>query len=387
MHRNVYRNEIFYLINVERISNSNSHLLKNFLIKLIVYINNIIIILYLIYLKIYIIAFGSNLKVNKIWFSTSKKSKDLYKRYSKNFEKDILLINNRIIAKDSFLILCESIKISDILRINTDFRNEIIDLLKEKKLVKFSLVLKYVYKSFYLSLVWYVFEKKYFKKVFISEKESSWGQVINKACGQTYCDIIVIPHGVEYNFLFPDGYPGDIFYTTTSKAAIDLNKVYNTDKFIFDENISKSVMKLSITEKVNANSLVYFPEGRNVKIDQNLLDVLIEDGLKPLLCIHPLDKESNYSKFNLNIIPFNKAIKKSIVISRNSTVLLEALSYNSIPISIICNQEDEKIKRSIPSLNINEIFTVNTVQNLIDLLKKVDMDNEYNRNHLYEAIN
>lgn len=334
----------------------------------------------LMYLKIHIKFYGKDSRVKKVWFTTSKKSTSLYNRYSEHFENDIMLVNNRILTKESFLLLCDTLKVFDVLRTYKELRNEIILSLYKKELVNILLIIKYLFKSLYLSLLCHVFEKHKFDKVFITEKESSWGLMINTVCRKKSSDIIVIPHGVEYNYKLPNGYPGNKFYTTTFKAATELNKVYRTDKFIFDGNIASHVLKLTKTEKVKPNSIVYFPEGRNVRVDQRILGELIANGIKPMLCIHPLDKKTNYSKFNLKVISFDKAIQNSIVLSRNSTILLEALAYESLPISIICNAEDEIIKNSIPSLNLKEIHTVNSIQNLIKIIKKINMKSELSRN-------
>lgn len=177
-----------------------------------------------------------------------------------------------------------------------------------------------------------------------------------------------IPHGIEYGFKYPKGFSSEIFYANTQYTANWLNKLYNTDKYVFDVKVTEKMFKLDISE-YHEMRVVYFSEPRevevNLKIVSQLIPLLKSKGIKLYLKLHPGDVKSNYDSLEATqIVDYTEAMVGNICIARKSTCLLEAIYNNSIPIAIITNQKDQTIFDLFPSLNSEKIVKTHDINEL-----------------------
>lgn len=189
--------------------------------------------------------------------------------------------------------------------------------------------------------------------------------------------VICIPHGIEFGFLFPCGYPCDVHYTTTQKAEEVMNALYNTDKFIYNENITRNMFKV-VSDKSDSRKVVFFTEPRevyvNIEIISNLLKLLENEGIELYLKLHPRDKKLHYMDFEKRITyidDFNAAISNNICIARKSTVLVEALYNESISLAILINQKDKATVLTYPSLQDTNIRTFYSIHELVEFIKTI----------------
>lgn len=189
--------------------------------------------------------------------------------------------------------------------------------------------------------------------------------------------VICIPHGMEFGFLFPCGYPCDVHYTTTQKAEKVMNALYSTGKFIYNENIARNMLKV-VSDKSDSRKVVFFTEPRevyvNIEIISNLLKLLENESIELYLKLHPNDKKSNYMDFERRITyidDFNTAISNNICIARKSTVLVEALYNKSISLAIQINQKDKATALTFPSLQDDNIRTFFSIHELVEFIKTI----------------
>jgi hypothetical protein len=183
-----------------------------------------------------------------------------------------------------------------------------------------------------------------------------------------------IPHGLEYGFKCPYGFTSDVFYANSRNAAEYLNKLYNTNKFIFDIDVTTKMFKLDKGQP-HPKYVVFFTEPRDVYVNLDILNqlkpLLDKDGIALHLKLHPIDKESNYSHLGLDIITdYNMSLTGNICIARKSTILLEAVYNDSISIAIITNVKDQSTFINLPSLNDERIIKTNNVNELYKEIKK-----------------
>lgn len=179
-----------------------------------------------------------------------------------------------------------------------------------------------------------------------------------------------IPHGIEYGFKFPKGFSSDVFYANTQYTADYLNKLYDTDKYVFDEKIA---LKLFVLEGVKPHKkhIVFFTEPRdsevNLQILERLIPLLKTKGLELKLKLHPLDSKERYDRFDVEqLSDYSEAMVGNICIARKSTCLLEAVYNNSTPIAIITNQKYRTKLELFPSLNTEKIIKTYSVEELFN---------------------
>lgn len=189
-----------------------------------------------------------------------------------------------------------------------------------------------------------------------------------------------IPHGMEFGYLFPNGYPCDIHYCTTQHSAEVMNELYDTEKFIYDDKIAENMMKIpSPTNNTrNEKRVVFFTEPREIEVNIRILDELVEglinDNIDMYIKLHPNDEKSNYDRFKGQIIfmdDFNEAIYENVCIARKSTVLVEALHNRSTALSILINEKDKSTLETFPSLNDENILKFYAVSDLIEFIRNV----------------
>ena len=183
-----------------------------------------------------------------------------------------------------------------------------------------------------------------------------------------------IPHGIEYGFKYPKGFSSDTFYANTQYTADYLNKLYNTSKYVFDEEVTTKMFKLEGV-KPHEKYVVYFSEPRevevNIQIVQELIPMLREKGIRLYLKLHPGDVKSNYDNLDaIQLTDYGEAMCGNICIARKSTCLLEAIYNDSTPIAIITNPKDQTIFDLFPSLNTDKIIKTYNVKELYDQIMK-----------------
>jgi len=177
----------------------------------------------------------------------------------------------------------------------------------------------------------------------------------------------------------PAGYVGDVFFCSSVEMAAKLNELYESSKFIYDENTIRqmySVKKISSNSNLERRNIVFFTQpiytDSSKKLIEKIASFLSSRGIKLHLKIHPLEKQSDYVIENSEIIPdFETAITGNICISLSSTALLESLYNNSVAISIVCIIDNElELTRNYDFLNDNRIEKPEHESTLFELLGK-----------------
>jgi len=183
-----------------------------------------------------------------------------------------------------------------------------------------------------------------------------------------------IPHGIEYGFKYPKGFSSDLFYANTQYTADYLSKLYNTDKYIYNESITTRMFKLDGV-KPHERHVVYFSEPRevevNIQIVTELIPLLKDKGIQLYLKLHPGDVKSNYDNMDaIQLTDYGEAMVGNVCVARKSTCLLEAIYNESTPIAIITNPKDQTIFNLFPSLNTDKIIKTYSIQELFNEIIK-----------------
>lgn len=187
---------------------------------------------------------------------------------------------------------------------------------------------------------------------------------------KSYC----IPHGIEYGYRFPKGFSCDVFYVHSQYTADYLNKLYDTTKYVYDESIIRRMFEYHY-DKPHDKMIIFFTEPREVHVNldivQGLLPLLKKDGLKLYLKLHPGDNKVNYDGIDIEFITdYDLSMTGNICVSRKSTILIEAIYNNSIPIAIITNPKDSTMFSLFPSLNAEQIIKTYSVDELYETIKR-----------------
>ncbi len=193
-------------------------------------------------------------------------------------------------------------------------------------------------------------------------------QLCQKYGLKSYC----IPHGIEYGFKFPKGFSCDVFYVHSQFTADYLNSLYNTKKYVYDEDIICRMFEYHY-DKPHEKMIIFFTEPRevnvNVDIVNGLLPKLEEKGWNLYLKLHPGDSKTNYEGLKVDYISdYELSLTGNICISRKSTVLLEAIYNNSLPVAIITNPKDQTMFTLFPSLNSKEIVKTYNIDELFNVI-------------------
>lgn len=187
---------------------------------------------------------------------------------------------------------------------------------------------------------------------------------------KSYC----IPHGIEYGFKFPKGFSCDVFYVHSQYTADYMNKLYDTNKYVYDESVIRRMFEYHY-DKPHDKMVIFFTEPRevNVNIDivNELLPMLQKDGVKLYLKLHPGDNKANYEGIDVEYITdYDLSMTGNICVSRKSTILIEAIYNHSLPVAIITNPKDQNIFNTIPSLNAEQIIKTYSVEELYGVIKE-----------------
>lgn len=184
-----------------------------------------------------------------------------------------------------------------------------------------------------------------------------------------------IPHGIEYGFRFPKGFSSDIFYVHSQYTADYLNKLYSTDKYVYDEAVIRRMFEYGYN-KPHEQMVIFFTEPREVNVNLEIINWLLpglkKEGITLYLKLHPGDNKHNYDGLDVEYITdYDLSMTGNICVSRKSTILIEAIYNHSLPVAIITNPKDNSTFNMFPSLNAKEIIKTYS----IDELKEVIMAN------------
>lgn len=205
--------------------------------------------------------------------------------------------------------------------------------------------------------------------------------VEEKTAKKNNIKVVCIPHGLEYGFKFPKGFSGDLFYATTNYAADYFNQMYTTDKFIFDRKVAEKMFMVNPIKQSHEKKVVFFTEPRevyvNIGIIIELLPLLKKVGVRLSLKLHPKDSEKNYLSFDIDYLDsIEEALSDNICFARKSTTLIECLYNNSKAAAILTNSKDSSLFYTFPSLQTEEIFISNNINELSQWILKNLNENE-----------
>ncbi|MBQ8781003.1 MAG: hypothetical protein IJZ72_04965 [Oscillospiraceae bacterium] len=203
---------------------------------------------------------------------------------------------------------------------------------------------------------------------FFREKTCITGKIMDRYCflEEKYAKkygitLINYPHGIEFGFKLPRGFVGDRFYATSEFAAEHFNRLYETDKFTFDNDLMTSMLGRNYADG-GEKRVVFFSEAHepevNLEIINGLWEVLGKSGVKLVLKPHPKENTDFYASAADKITiekNFDRAITGNICISRRSTVLVEALYNGSEAYALLTNVSDRSIYMNYPSLRDSRI--------------------------------
>ena len=220
-------------------------------------------------------------------------------------------------------------------------------------------------------------KKNEFDQVITTNKEDRFAMLETRLCRGFQVPLICIPHGVEYEIDFPTGLAGDKFYCTSEKAKQALTALYEgRNNFIYDKDFQKRIYSRPLTFGGD-RKIIFFTEPRVPQINLEICSFLQECKFEFYVKLHPSESKERYSK-SLKGLQFEDnydvALRQNICVARTSSVLVEALHNDSIPISIIVNDYDSYVVDNLlPSLRSSGVLRANSLQELSDLLRANDI--------------
>lgn len=212
------------------------------------------------------------------------------------------------------------------------------------------------------------------KKFYTGNNLDRYSVIEDQLCKKYHIKSYNIPHGIEYGFKFPKGFSSDVFYVHSQYTADYLNKLYKTKKYVYNESIIRRLFEYHC-DKPHEKMIIFFTEPRevnvNIEIINGLLPKLEAIGKKLYLKLHPGDNRNNYEGMHVEYITdYELSLTGNICISRKSTILLEAIYNQSLPIAIITNVKDQTMFDLFPSLNAKEIKKTYSVDELYCVIKE-----------------
>lgn len=212
---------------------------------------------------------------------------------------------------------------------------------------------------------------------FTGNKEDRFAILEKRLCKKYAVRSVCVPHGIEYAFRTPAGLVGDVFYCTTEHAQRHLSSLYSgAQKFIYDEEVARHMF--SRHQDVSpVTEIVFFPESRDVEVNVSILGHLLGFGYKIAVKLHPRDSRENYKDYAGQVTfvsDFDFSISNKICLARKSTVLVEAIYNNSMPIAILTDQRDRGyVEHMLPSLIDDHIMRVYSFDELACVLAKLQV--------------
>lgn len=210
---------------------------------------------------------------------------------------------------------------------------------------------------------------------YTGNKEDRFAILEKRLCKQYAVRCVCVPHGIEYAFKTPAGLVGDIFYCTTEHARQHLSNLYaGAQQFVYDNEVARRMFSRH-QAVAPIKEIVFFPESREVDVNLSILGDLLGLGYDIAVKLHPKDNVANYKNYARQITfvsDFDYSISNKICLARKSTVLVEAIYNNSIPIAILTNPRDRGyVEHMLPSLSDDQITRVYSIDELASVLAKL----------------
>lgn len=207
---------------------------------------------------------------------------------------------------------------------------------------------------------------------YTGNKEDRFAILEKRLCRKYAVRSVCVPHGIEYAFRTPAGLVGDVFYCTTEHARQHLSGLYpDAQAFIFDECIAQRMFS-RCKARSPATEIVFFPESRGIDVNLSILKHLLGLGYRISVKLHPKDNLENYREYADQVAflhDFDAAISNKICLARKSTVLVEAIYNNSVPIAILADPRDRGyVEHMLPSLVDDQIIRVYSFEELAGVL-------------------
>lgn len=209
---------------------------------------------------------------------------------------------------------------------------------------------------------------------FSGEKEDRFALLQTRCCRHRGKHLACIPHGLEYNFRFPGGLCGDVFYCFSKNAKKILRSIYSSSKFSYSDDILNKILGINKRNggKKGIERICFFTEPRDPKINFEIINELNLIGVKFSVKLHPLEDEASYrDRFSdIDIIQeLGDALSSSVCLSRKSTVLVESAQREKLAIAILINKKDKfYVEHLFPSLSSEKIVKVTNWSELIHVL-------------------
>src|SRR5690606_38919611 len=144
--------------------------------------------------------------------------------------------------------------------------------------------------------------------------------------------------------------------------------------FVYDNEVARRMFSRH-QAVAPIKEIVFFPESREVDVNLSILGDLLGLGYDIAVKLHPKDNVANYKNYARQITfvsDFDYSISNKICLARKSTVLVEAIYNNSIPIAILTNPRDRGyVEHMLPSLSDDQITRVYSIDELASVLAKL----------------
>ncbi|WP_100401596.1 hypothetical protein [Bacillus sp. FJAT-42315] len=323
----------------------------------------------------------TNMK-NKVIFERTKAASSKFKWFKENL--DASLVREKIRFNNEFY---SSVKIKDFLRLLPFF---IMNIIRDYQFISYyckqhlgdsvRYYLFYYYSTRVPHSVLYEFildcllSSGNVTEFYSGNNLDRYGLIEEKICKKNNVKFINIPHGIEYGFSLPHMFVGDVFYAYSEVGAAYLNELYDTDKFLFSENVTRRIM--SKNHKKLTRDVVFFTEASGIELNQKIISeierIVLDKNIQFYVKLHPRDRRENYSNLNIKFIEdFDQAITNNICLARKSTVLLEAMYNDSKSLAILLNESDIFEFNQFPSLQDPKITKIYKFEELEHILKVV----------------
>lgn len=285
------------------------------------------------------------------------------------------IVSKSKVLKDIFFLIRRSFQEYNLLRKELDN-----DLLPESRIDILSYASKRIFYTLYIEYVledWFKLYGKGVKLIVSGVRDERFSKIQKNIANKFGIRTVCIPHGLAYNIDYPHGIFGDKYFATSLAEANRLKSIYfyTDQEFLFDRELVNYLF--NVRSQTSKTKIVYFTESRNVKLDSEIISFLNENFCNVFVKLHPNDRQSNYSKHRKTqfIDDFSVAISNNIVISRNSTILLEAIYNNSRSISVLLNRNDVfNSNILLPSLTDVNIIRTYNFQELIKMITSFNIN-------------
>ena len=157
-----------------------------------------------------------------------------------------------------------------------------------------------------------------FSVIYSGLRDERYAHILSTVCNKYGINTCCLPHGLCYNFNYPNGLFGNTYLAFNNSEMNFIKSRYpekKVDVFRWEEE----------TFKKDRLDVVYFTTSRDVDADRMVLEHLLKLKNIVYVRLHPNDSAENYKLSGLYFLDdYSKGINAEIVISRPSTVLVEA---------------------------------------------------------------